>query len=105
MTTMKSYFSSLVLAATMILALVACSDDDNSAPSYRAPELNAVSQSYEQEPWKSVEIQLNANAEAGISTVTLSGAEDRSVSFEADDNNQMIKQAFQVPARAREGHK
>lgn len=103
MTTMKSYFSSLVLAATMILALVACSDDDNSAPSYRAPELNAVSQSYEQEPGKSVEIQLNANAEAGISTVTVSGAADGSVSFDAEDNNQMIKYAFAVPADASEG--
>lgn len=103
MTTMKSYFSSLMLAATMILALVACSDDDDSAPSYRAPELNAVSESYEQEPGKSVEIQLNANAEAGISAVTVSGDAEGSVSFDAEDNNQMIKYSFAVPADANEG--
>lgn len=103
MTTMKSYFSSLMLAATMILALVACSDDDDSAPSYRAPELNAVSESYEQEPGKSVEIQLNANAEAGISAVTVSGDAEGSVSFDAEDNNQMIKYSFVVPADANEG--
>ncbi len=103
MTTMKSYFSSLMLAATMILALVACSDDDDSAPSYRAPELNAVSQNYEQEPGKSVEIQLNANAEAGISAVTVTGATEGSVSFDAEDKNQMIKYPFTVPGDATEG--
>ena len=103
MTTMKSYFSSLMLAATMILALVACSDDDDSAPSYSAPELNAVSPSYEQEPGKSVEIQLNANAEAGISAITVVGAAEGSVSFDAADKNQMVTHSFAVPQEATEG--
>lgn len=102
MKTMKSYFSSWVLAA-MILALVACSDDDETAPTYGAPELNAVSGSYEQVPGGAVDIQLNANAEAGISAVTVSGAAEGSVSFDAEDKNQMIKYTFAVPAEAAEG--
>lgn len=102
MKTMKSYFSSWVLAA-MILALVACSDDDETAPTYGAPELNAVSGSYEQVPGGAVDIQLNANAEAGISAVTVSGAAEGSVSFDAEDKNQMIKYTFAVPAEATEG--
>ncbi len=104
MTTMKNFFSMLMLATAMLFAFVACKDDDDSpGVNFGAPELNAVSSSYQQVPGESVNIQLNANADAGIKTIAVSGAVTGNVSFNADDNNQLVSYAFEVPADAEEG--
>ena len=93
----------LMLATAMVFALASCKDDDDEDPKFDAPELNAVSSTYQQMPGETVMIKLNANADAGIKSIVVSGAAEGEVSFAAGDNNQVVSYDFEVPAEATEG--
>lgn len=102
--TMKKLSIFPLLCLGIMLGFTACNDDDDPVdPATNAPEINAVNTSYEGQPGNSVNIQLNVNAGAGIQSLTVAGAAEGTVDYDASDDNQIVSYAFGVPADASEG--
>jgi len=92
----------MLAIASIVTLFVACDDDDDD-PSFAAPEIEAVSSELSQIPGETASIQLAVSAEAGISSIAVSGAATGDVQFEADDNTQVVGYDFDVPQDAAEG--
>lgn len=100
---MKKLSYLFLFMACLTVGITSCDKDDDPVVTFDPPELNAVSANYEQLPGEVANIQLNANADAGIQSLEVSGAATGAVSFNADDENQVVTYPFTVPADAAEG--
>lgn len=98
---MKKFLSMLTFAA-MVMSFAACDEDDDGTK-FSNPEIVAVGESISEMPGETAEISLSVSAEAGIKTLTVSGAATGDVTFDGDDTNQVVSYPFTVPANAAEG--
>ncbi len=93
------YFLMLMMG---LIFFTACNDDEND-PVFDSPEIEAVDAQIQQKPGETTNIRLNASADAGIKSITVSGDAEGNVTFDANDKSQMVTYPFTVPGDAEEG--